>query len=94
MADQNHVRFFDPLALAELNRALKWQRRYRRLRKLAGKLQDERRGHLRLIDLLERAVAGYERAAAAAARVSAAPLPPAWRRRRSVTVSLSSTKPM
>jgi hypothetical protein len=56
------LRFFDPVALAELNRALKWQRRYRRLRKLVCNLQGERRGHLRLINRYEREIAFYEHA--------------------------------
>lgn len=61
MAHRRQVRFFDPVALAELNRALKWQRRYRRLRKLVLRLQAERRGHVRLLDIYERQIAAYDR---------------------------------
>ena len=61
MARHRQVRFFDPIALAELNRALKWQRRYRRLRKLVRRLQAERRAHVRLLDIYERQIAAYDR---------------------------------
>lgn len=61
MARHRLVRFFDPIALAELNRALKWQHRYRRLRKLVSRLQTQRLGHLRRLDLYEQQVARYER---------------------------------
>ena len=70
MAHRRQVRFFDPLALAELNRALKWQRRYRWLRKLVLRLQTERRGHVRLLDVYERQIARYERELAALSRAA------------------------
>ena len=76
MAHHRRVRFFDPVALAQLNAALKWQRRYRRLRKLVFRLQGERRGHLRLIDRCEREMAFYEQQASAQRRISPRPRGP------------------
>jgi hypothetical protein len=72
MAHHIRLRFFDPVALTELNRALKWQRRYRRLRKLVCKLQGERRGHLRLIDRYEREIAFFEHALMVGQRLAVA----------------------